>query len=224
MPRFVFRQGLLHTAIPSRRHLLLGRFYIWNPEHLHHSLFPSESQVTTGSSLVESFISFSRFMGLSPFDLFSLMNYGTLARYLASLLIYWFVVHIFFLFFSLKYGRNVLQVEKHIHHNHVWEHTAKPQLLIQPLSALSSPSVTSSSVLSQFVFTSTIGTGYAHLDHRLHSMTETIEHRILRSRKARNVEVPEIPFNVRPIQTISGVWTNMPHLLSLSTLKVLLVL
>ncbi len=120
----------------------------------------------------------------------------------------------------MKYGRHVLEVEKQLHHNHIWQHTTKPHLLIQPLHALSSPSVASSNALSSFVFTTAIGTGYAHLDHRLHSMTETIEHRILRSRKARSVEVPEIPFNVRPTQTVAGVWTNMPHLLSLSTLKV----
>lgn len=121
---------------------------------------------------------------------------------------------------SLKYGRTVLELEKTLYHNKLWNHPTKPHLLIQPLSTLSVASVAFSNVLQSLVFTSNVGTGYAHLDHRLHSMPETIEHRILRCRKVRNKEESEILFKTRPAQTIRGVWTNMPSLLSLSTLRV----
>lgn len=126
----------------------------------------------------------------------------------------------FILSYSLKYGRYVLGQQQDLHHNHIWGHAVKPHLLIQPLAALSSASVASSNTLPSFILTSPIATGYAHLDHRLHSMAETIEHRILRSQKARIVDLPEFPFTTRPVQTLTDVWTNMPHLLSLSTLKV----
>ncbi|XP_046447627.1 chromatin-remodeling ATPase INO80-like [Daphnia pulex] len=200
LPKFLFRQGLLHTAFPSRRHLLLGRFFIWSQEYSHRSLFPSESQITNGSLLVESFVSFSRLMGLSPFELFSIMNNGILS--------------------SLKYGRTVLECEAIQLHNQIWKDGVKPHLLIQPLNALSSASVKSSNILSSFVFTTSIGTGYAHLDHRLSNMPETIEHRILRNRKAKTAGASEFPFVSRPTQTLKCLWTNMPNLLSLPILKV----
>lgn len=121
---------------------------------------------------------------------------------------------------SLKYGRNVLEQEQNLHYNHVWGFPAKTHLLIHPLAPLSSHSVASSSTLRPFIFTSPIGTGYAHLDHRFNSMPETIEHRILRRQKAKIVDMPEFPFITRPPQTLTGVWTNMPNMLSLPILKV----
>lgn len=121
---------------------------------------------------------------------------------------------------SLKYGRNVLEVERRLHHSNLWDHPVKPHLLIQPFHALSPSSVESSSVLPFLVFTSAVGLGYAHLDHQLLSMSETIEHRLLRSRKAKVGYLPEFPFHPRPSQTLPSVWTNAPGLLSLSVLRV----
>jgi hypothetical protein len=122
---------------------------------------------------------------------------------------------------SLKYGRIVLESEAIQLHNRIWNDEVKPHLLIQPLNVLSSASLKSSNILSSFVFTTAIGTGYAHLDHQLYNMPETIEHRILRSRKTKNGVAPEFPFVSRSTQTLKCLWTNMPNLLSLSVLKVL---
>lgn len=119
------------------------------------------------------------------------------------------------------YGRNVLALERKIHHNWTWGHSVKPHLLIKCLDTLSHPSLTSSSILAAMVFTSPIGSGYAHLDHQLQSMPETIEHKILRSRKAKTSDVPELIFKSRPTQTLSTVWTNVPQLLIHSMIKVL---
>ncbi|KZS13079.1 DNA helicase INO80 [Daphnia magna] len=198
LPKHLFREGLLHMTIPSRRHLLLGRFFIWIPENTHHSLFPPGSVMDL--VLIDSFVSFSRLIGHSPFDLFSLMNNGVLS--------------------SLKYGYNVLAIEENLHHNHIWKDGGKPHLFIQPLFALSSPSVKSSNILSSFVFTSAVGTGYAHLDHVLYSMPETMEHRILRGRKAKNIGAAEFSFTARPARTLKCLWTDMPNILSLPVLKV----
>lgn len=127
-------------------------------------------------------------------------------------------------FYSLKHGRTVLECEAIQLHNQIWKDGVKPHLLIQPFNALSSASVKSSNILSSFVFTTAIGTGYAHLDHRLSNMPETIEHRILRSRKAKSAGASEFPFVSRPTQTLKCLWTNMPNLLSLPILKVLSLL
>jgi len=58
------------------------------------------------------------------------------------------------------------------------------------------------------------------LDHQLHSTVETIEHRILRSRKSKTPDLPEFPFQSRPVQVISNQWTDMPPVFCLSALKV----
>lgn len=79
LPKFLFRYGLLHRAFPSRRHLLNGRFSIWAQEHIHHSLFLEESEASEGVS--NTFTSFSRLIGLSPGDVYRIMNGGLLPRY-----------------------------------------------------------------------------------------------------------------------------------------------
>ena len=111
-------------------------------------------------------------------------------------------------------------MERNLHHRQLWEQPLQPHLLIRPLDALSPAAVASSDVLPSLVFTSVLVPGYAHVDHELHSMSETIEHRILRSRKSKSAEVGEFHFTPRPVQTLPCVWTAMPQLFSLSTLKV----
>lgn len=140
-------------------------------------------------------------------------------------LLFFFAVHISILvfshdFLSVKYGCDVPAMEENLHYNDVWKNGGKPHLFIQPLFALSAPSVKSSNILSSFVFTSAVGAGYAHLDHELHNMPETVEHRILRGRKAKDIGATEFPFTARPAQTVKCLWTDMPHLLCLSILRV----
>ena len=85
LPKFLFRYGLLHSAFPSRRHLLNGRFSIWAQENIHHSLFLRESKASEEIHASNTFTSFSRLMGLSPGDLYRIMNHGLLPRYLDCL-------------------------------------------------------------------------------------------------------------------------------------------
>lgn len=121
----------------------------------------------------------------------------------------------------MKYGRHVLALEQKLHHDWTWGYSTKPNILINCLDALSHPSLASSNVLASMVFTSPIGSGYAHLDHQLQSMPETIEHKILRSRKAKTSALPELSFKSRPTQNLSNIWTNVPQLLIHSMIKVL---
>jgi hypothetical protein len=93
-----------------------------------------------------------------------------------------------------------------IHHRHIWWHkgshssvmashscisASRSQLLLSAQQQLSAPSIASSTVLKHLVFTSMTSysgnTTYTHTRHIYHSMPETVEHRILRSRKAASV-------------------------------------
>ena len=127
LPKFLFRHGLLHSAFPSRHHLLTGRFSIWAPEHIHNSLFHGESQVTDETHTISNtFASFSRLMGLSPGDLYHIMNNGQLTRYLYILCIFFSISPVSEIYLrnwkilflsSLKYGCEVLALERNLHHN-----------------------------------------------------------------------------------------------------------
>ena len=97
----------------------------------------------------------------------------------------------------------------------------KTTLLIQPHSTLSAPSISSSTALTPLVFTSMAGSGYAHLDHHLVSVPESIEHRILRSRKSGKSQPEEFPFTARPVHILHSLWTSMPQMMYLSTIKVI---
>jgi DNA helicase INO80 len=63
--------------------------------------------------------------------------------------------------------------------------------LLSAQHQLSAPSIASSTVLKHLVFASVTSYGgnttYTHTRHIYHSMPETVEHRILRSRKAASV-------------------------------------
>ena len=216
LPKFVYRHGLLSLVndIPSRRHLLYGLFYIWHAQYIHQSLFATQgSGGSSSSSNSSSFAAFSRFMALSPFDLFDLMNRGVVA--------------------SLAYGRRLADEELSLHHDYTWQQPAKNRMLIigpaSPSgsssfsfsSGISFATVSSSRVLRSMVFTRAVGTGYAHLQHSLHSTPETIEHRLLRGRKSKmRADLPEFPHVSRPLQILDDVWTEMPAVFSLPVTKV----
>ena len=87
-----------------------------------------------------------------------------------------------------------------IHYRHRWWHdyyysslsASRNMLLLSPELQLSVPSIESSTILRHLVFTSVASssgnTTYTHTRHVHHSMPETVEHRILRSRKAAAVK------------------------------------
>ena len=51
-----------------------------------------------------------------------------------------------------------------------------------PSIPLSAPNVHSSSVLSDLVFSSHVSAVYGHVDHTVHRVAETVEHRRMRSK------------------------------------------
>ena len=161
---------------------------------------------------------------LTIFDLLKIINY-----YLFSYVVRNGNIHYqsnSFWCFRLENVRQVLDENSILHHTHFWGHPVRNKLLIEPCSTLSAPSMACSAVLRPLVFTSTTESGYAHLDHRLLSTPESIEHRILRSRKSGKAtnqslsSCAEFPFVSRPPLVLHNLWTNMPRLMCLPITKV----
>jgi len=101
-----------------------------------------------------------------------------------------------FVFDRLLHLAHCLKSGSLIHHRHRWWHddhysyipASRNLFLLSPEQQLSVPSIESSTILRHLVFTSVTSssgnTTYTHTRHVHHSMPETVEHRILRSRKA----------------------------------------
>lgn len=101
-----------------------------------------------------------------------------------------------FVFDRLLHLANRLKSGSLIHHRHRWWHddcyscvsASRNLFLLSPEHQMSVPSIESSTILRPLVFTSVTSSGgnttYTHTRHVHHSMPETVEHRILRSRKA----------------------------------------
>lgn len=101
-----------------------------------------------------------------------------------------------FIFGRLLHLAHCLKSGSLIHHRHRWWRDDQRSCVSAPrnlflLSSehqLSVPSIESSTTLRHLVFTSVTSssgnTTYTHTRHVHHSMPETVEHRILRSRKA----------------------------------------
>uniref|UniRef100_A0A646QDS9 Chromatin-remodeling ATPase INO80 n=1 Tax=Hemiscolopendra marginata TaxID=943146 RepID=A0A646QDS9_9MYRI len=164
MSKLVFRNGLLPVALPSKKKLFQNMFNIFHQYHVHYSLF-SHSDDT----YVKSGFSFTRFIDLSPAELANMM--------LSCMLTIWL------------YILNDWESSHIDYHNYIWEAQNKHRwktfrmLLLSPSFNLSFPSVCSSSVLSDLVFTSYTSTVYTHTKHVYHCMPETAEHREMRIKK-----------------------------------------
>jgi hypothetical protein len=101
-----------------------------------------------------------------------------------------------FLFDRLLHLGRCLKSGSLIHHRHRWWHddhyssvsASRNLFMLSPEHQLSVTSIESSTILRHLVFTSVTSssgnTTYTHTCHVHHSMPETVEHRILRSRKA----------------------------------------
>ncbi|GLG99211.1 Chromatin-remodeling ATPase INO80 [Gryllus bimaculatus] len=164
LPKLVFDEAMLIDAFPSRYHLLYNLFSIFTAEYIHRSLFPLSS---TGP-LLESCFSFTRLCNICPMELQKL----TLGGLTSTLL--WL-------------NKRVMEDIPYYHRVMWWDCISVCRLLLVSASgALSPAAVQTSTVLAQLIFTavsSRHNTIYSHLDHVIHAMAETVEHRILRSRK-----------------------------------------
>jgi len=74
MPALLYKEGLLHLALPSKDHLLYNRLFIFATEYIHRALHCNED-------LHENTFSFSRFINLSPMEINKMFIAGILFRY-----------------------------------------------------------------------------------------------------------------------------------------------
>ncbi|ELU04541.1 hypothetical protein CAPTEDRAFT_220290 [Capitella teleta] len=165
LPKLIYREGMLHSTVPSKRHLLFNKLSVFNPINVHRSLFPSNDEKCCH---IDSAFSFMRFIDLSPSELYGIMLLGLLKRWL-NLFVWW-------------------QQSYRLHHQRDWclqplatlRYSDRHSLHLSPELPLSAANLSSSPSLSQLVFTSPTSSVYAHLPCTLHAMPETTLHRMIR--------------------------------------------
>lgn len=159
IPRLIFDEGLLYRMIPSKRHLLYNKLSIFKAENIHNS--------------IDTTFSFSRFINLSSIEIERLFL-GNLIAFIQLIL-------------KLRLD-NELQ-EK----NCAWKdnnYAYQKFMLLEP--ELERPIRTISHNYEDLVFTMPLTTDngpYTFTTHKIMSMPESMEHRIIRS-KHRNTKAP----------------------------------
>lgn len=162
MPRLIFNELRLHKMIPSKDHLLYNRFSIFKAENVHRRLSEEEDEYDG--------LSFLRFIDTTPGEVEKL-TLGGLLEYLLH---------------ALK----VEQQNKFLHfRSEWWSDPGKRYMLLEPTfsNKLNKSFMGKNSVLRNFLFTSANSHDsivYTHQAHVIHSMQETTDHRIIRSRHA----------------------------------------
>lgn len=179
LPRLVFHEAFLERQIPSKKHLLYNRFCIYKVENVQRSLFPphKDDAKVNYTNYVDlnqsSAFSFSRFIDLSPHEIESIALAG---------LIYYFqhcqtLSNSYLqLLYRLKWSWNYKQCQNRTR-----------AILLEPFleRSLHKPFLDSNSIIHPLLFTtysSFDSTVYTHTAHRYHSVPESMDHRLLRSR------------------------------------------
>lgn len=189
LPVLLYNEGLLHLALPSKDHLLYNKFFIFAAEYIHRTLHCSEDSH-------ENTFSFIRFINLSPMEMNKIFIAGTLFRCVSKHLCWknnWlFVCWLQFLSYALYACFRLCLItlmEQRLKMVQYWENwcidnksrapTNQMFYLPRKMEALSATS-------QDLLFTRKIIEGeaiYVHTAHTIHSMPETVAHRILRSSK-----------------------------------------
>ncbi|XP_055630056.1 chromatin-remodeling ATPase INO80 [Toxorhynchites rutilus septentrionalis] len=163
--RLIFNETNMIKTIPSKHHLLYNRLHIFKADNIHRTLRINSAidDLNTNSTF-----SFSRFCRLSPLKIEKIMLKGLL--YL----------------FECTYKR--LRYLQLLHYNWIWQKTQinKSNMILEPMIECWTNSLFSCfyEVMDKLIFTATCQKSiYTHKDHLIHSMQETMEHRIMRSRK-----------------------------------------
>ncbi|XP_063977113.1 chromatin-remodeling ATPase INO80 isoform X2 [Diachasmimorpha longicaudata] len=162
MPALLYREGLLDFALPSNRHLLYNKLFIFATEYIHRSLF---------GAVPTSYFSFARLIGESPMELNQIYICGIL----------YVLCH-------------ATRMERKMRIKRYWEDwsvdEATPSLmLVKTCDKLVETN-------ADLFFTRKIFENeaiYIHTSHIIHSMAETMAHRILRSSKHSSNSLPKFP-------------------------------
>nr|XP_032821163.1 chromatin-remodeling ATPase INO80 [Petromyzon marinus]XP_032821164.1 chromatin-remodeling ATPase INO80 [Petromyzon marinus] len=167
VPKLVYRECLPASCNPYKRKLLLSTLSPFAAEHIHSSLFHAKGGGSNSS------FSFLRFVDTSPAELSNLMLQGLLVRWLA-------------VFLAMKASYR-LQYEQ------AWPdqvacapYLHSRALLLSPQRVTSMPSVESSPVLQELVFT-------AHTSHVLSHVRQAVRSRRAASTVLRECQRSDVP-------------------------------
>ncbi|XP_072933681.1 chromatin-remodeling ATPase INO80 [Epargyreus clarus] len=204
LPKLIAEDGILLHSIPSKRHLLYNKLSILTPPYVHRSV--SDTSVCGASESVQSVngcFSFTRYMDLSPMELYKVLLCG------------WLCV--------IQHIEYCLEKYEKLRHRHYWwRHrvkasevkqeggenetdispdyydrvNSKDMLLICPDGDVLERRKHDSLLWRDFLFTDPLwiegGPFYAHLDHVINYMPETIEHKAMRVRNSQIAEGQEM--------------------------------
>ncbi|KAI5644843.1 DNA-binding domain-containing protein [Phthorimaea operculella] len=217
IPKVVAEEGILIRAIPSKRHLLYNKLSVLTPEYVHRSISAPESGL----------FGFTRFMDLSPSEVYRVMLCGwlyamlhiekCLEKYdrLRHREEWWSKVLI-----PSRIPKNTKQ-EK-LDQRDIKKHSkmsSKHLLLICPDGDVLKRRKEDSALWRSLLFTdphwSVEGPFFAHVDHTLHYIPETIEHRAMRIRHLREKDgqpelLSEIKMEEGGVSTIPEM-ADFPH-------------
>ncbi|XP_043490017.1 chromatin-remodeling ATPase INO80 isoform X2 [Polistes fuscatus] len=167
MPALLYTEGLLHLALPSKNHLLYNKLFIFATAYIHKALH-GENQ----NGLHGNIFSFSRFINLSPMELNKIFITGILFRLCLTMI--------------------MEKKMRMIRYWNDWYVDDRPLVPKEQMLLLPRKIETSSQTISDIIFTEKILEGeglYTHTTHTIHSMPETVAHRILRSSKKTAIQM-----------------------------------
>ncbi|XP_011206736.2 chromatin-remodeling ATPase INO80 [Bactrocera dorsalis] len=182
LPRLVYSECLLQRALPSKRHLLYNSYSIFKAAYVHRTLFsePFTGKTKKTSEHYARYVDlnasdsccfgFARLCDLSPRDLEDVTINGLIA-------------------YILHFRRRLLQYALLAYRRQWWPHykSTRFQLLEPTLEQPLQPSfMLQQSVLRNFLFTgvtSRESTIYAFGGYKTVNIQETIEHRVIRSKR-----------------------------------------
>ncbi|XP_055326656.1 chromatin-remodeling ATPase INO80 isoform X2 [Sitodiplosis mosellana] len=173
--RLIYENSTLQTVIPSKEHLLYNRFNMFKAENVQRSLFPQnptdrevDYENVIDLNLGNSF-SFSRFCDWSPQDLEDTHLKGTLVALIKQ-----------------NWMNDTL---KWIQHAKTWNQNIPSKYLLLTASvSLAIVSLIESE--HSLIFTRWVSAHpfFTFTEHIIHSMAETIEHRIIRSKSHKKMK------------------------------------
>lgn len=170
--RLIYDNSILQTRIPSKDHILYNRFNIFKTENVHRTIFPIDksdknadySRFIDLNKNGQGGFSFSRLSGLSPEDIENIHE-NEFSEF-------------------VRRFRNIKSQTNHITHRMLWNENISLKHLFLAV-AIRLQCLKKSQWKNDFLFTKWAAKHpvFGFFDCKIHSMAETIEHRIIRSKK-----------------------------------------
>ncbi|XP_045779214.1 chromatin-remodeling ATPase INO80 isoform X2 [Maniola jurtina] len=189
LPKIIAEDCILVRKIPSKRHILYNKLCVLTPEYVHRSISDGVHE--------NSCFAFTRFMDLSPMELYRVMVCGwlcamlhieqTLEKYekLRHRQQWWLSPHNS----DVKQEIDIDMCESETDYDRV---NSKHLLLVCPDGDVLRKRKHDCLLWKELLFTDPLwiegGPFYIHTEHILHYMPETVEHRALRTRNLKTID------------------------------------